>query len=350
MLRNRVVLLLLLWSVLGPAFNLDAASVKRSCVAINQIENKAFAESAFFQTMLERLQNAIVNTGKFDVVDNTRLEAIALELEKEEKGLTGESLQANLSIATTSVHGAILSMTKTSKKVTIYDQIYTQTRVSIEMIIRFQDLRNGIITQSKQVNPDDVMVAQESRTIRNTSRSKKITCVIEPEKTLKDPKSGRIYTIPAKTESVYFSPEEEELYNKVMQKAVNEVVELLMEFSFPLKVVAASNGKVYINLPEERAKLGDQYEILKPGEALIDPDTGLNLGPAEERIMLVKIATIRPKFAIGVPVTPSEVTRVKKGMIARKLAPNTSSAHNPEGTKPVPEPNQKPARRPLIRN
>ncbi len=308
----------------------NAASVKKSCVAINEIENKAFADDAFFKTMMERLQNAIVNTGKYDVVDRRRLNEIANELEIEEKQLTDDALAYNLKLATISIHGSILSMTKTSKVINLYNQKYTQISVVFELTIRFQDLRNNVISKSKQLPPvRDMINLHESATIKNTSGVKKITKIVSPEKTVKDPKTGKVYNIPAKTEDVFFTPEEEILYNRVMQKAVDQIVEQLIEFSFPAKVTNAVGGKVYINLPEERAKLGEQYEVLAPGEKIIDPDTGEVLDSTEERVLIVQIATVRPRFAIAVPVlNGGDIKKVKRGMIVRKLDPNVPSAHD----------------------
>ena len=81
-----------------------AATPQKSCVAINKIVNKSTADEEFFKTIMERLQNSIVNTGKFDVVDNTRLYEIASELKKQEDELSDEELDINLKLATISIH------------------------------------------------------------------------------------------------------------------------------------------------------------------------------------------------------------------------------------------------------
>lgn len=170
---------------------------------------------------------------------------------------------------------------------------------------------------------------QESSTSQNTSGGKKFTKIISPQRTEKDPRTGKIYNIPAKTEDIFFTPEEEILYNRVIQKAVEKIVESLLEFNLPAKVTNTVGGKVYINLPEERAKSGDQYEVLAAGEKIIDPDTGEVLDSTEERMLIVEIVTVRPRFAIAVPVLNSgDIKNVKKGMIVRKLDPDIPSAHD----------------------
>ena len=65
------------------------------------------------------------------------------------------------------------------------------------------------------------------------------------------------------------------------------------------------------------------------GEKIIDPDTGEVLDSTEERVLIVQIATIRPRFAIAVPVlNGGDIKKVKRGMIVRKLDPNVPSAHD----------------------
>ena len=287
-----------------------AATPQKSCVAINKIVNKSTADEEFFKTIMERLQNSIVNTGKFDVVDNTRLYEIASELKKQEDELSDEELDINLKLATISIHGTVLSMVVESKDHFVYNQQYSKTVGTMELTIRFQDMRTGTITASKQVKISKVGLEQKNSVMRDTSKKRKFTRIIEPEKVFKDSKTGKLIVVPAKTESIYFTPAEEKIYNEVMQAAVDDIVEKLMEHVYPMYVVSASNEKVYINMPEERSRekmsKGLTFEILQMGEDIIDPDTGESLGAEEERIMVVALQTIRPKMAIAIPVSGNE--------------------------------------------
>ncbi len=301
------------------AGNVYAATPQKSCVAINKITNQSTADAEFFRTIMERLQNAIVNTGKFDVVDNSRLYEIATELKKQEDELTDDELDVNLKLATISIHGTILSMIVESKDHFVYNQQYSKITGTMELTIRFQDMRTGKITASKQVKISKVSLEQKNSVVRNTSKPKKFKRVIEPEKIVKDPQTGKITVIPAKTENIYFTPAEEKIYNEIIQGAVDAVVERLMEHVYPLYVVSASKGKIYINLPEERSQAkiakGMKFEILQMGEEIIDPDTGESLGAEEEQVMIVALQTIRPKLAIAIPVTKSErFSEVANGM------------------------------------
>lgn len=352
-------LLMICLTIIMSGACLLAAPPKKSCVAINKILNQSTADEEFFRSLMERLQDAIVNTGKFDVVDNTRLEEVAREVKKIEEGLSDDELEASQKAAMISIHGTVLSMIVESQDVSAYNLKHSRIIGTLEMTIRFQDMRNGLISSSKRVKVSKVVLSQESRrntgemtvkvdvqdprqperqagyvgpqksensgntvsqkvkvswdappqggaVITNTSKRRKFTRIVEPEKVIKDPRTGRIVTIPAKKEIIYFTPEEEKVYNEVMHEAVDQVVEKLMEHAYPLYVVGASNGRVYINLPEERSRekmaAGRRFEIVRMGEEIIDPDSGDTLGAEEERVMVVALETIRPKFAIAVPV------------------------------------------------
>ena len=305
---KRITLALLTLIMCGAT--VSAAPATKSCVAVNKIVNQSNADEEFFRTMMERLQNAIVNTGKFDVVDNTRLYEIDTELKKQEDELTDDEVAVSLKLATISVHGTILSLVVESEDILMYNQKYSKTVGTFEMTIRFQDMRTGTISSSKQIKVNRVAQAQSNRVMRNTSKPRQITKVIDPEKIVKDPKTGEVTVIPAKTESITITPAEEKMYNELMQEAVDKIVENLMEFAYPLYVTGASKGRVYINLPEERSRgkmaAGTRFEIVQLGEALVNPDTGELDGAEEDRIMVVALQTIRPKFAIAVPVANAE--------------------------------------------
>ena len=62
-------------------------------------------------------------------------------------------------------------------------------------------------------------------------------------------------------------------------------------------------------------KVGDIYEIFALGEAMIDPDTGENLGAEETLIGTIKVTSVLPKFSKGTIV--GEDNGISKGQILR---------------------------------
>ncbi len=68
------------------------------------------------------------------------------------------------------------------------------------------------------------------------------------------------------------------------------------------RVVTVRDGKVYINAGEESGiESGDVFEVFRPGEELIDPETGLNLGQVEEKLGRLQVTSVQEKFSIATP-------------------------------------------------
>ena len=63
--------------------------------------------------------------------------------------------------------------------------------------------------------------------------------------------------------------------------------------------------------------VGDTYRIMAMGEAMIDPDTGENLGSAEADVGLAVITEVTPKFSKGIL---RENYGVERGQTARKIS------------------------------
>lgn len=64
-------------------------------------------------------------------------------------------------------------------------------------------------------------------------------------------------------------------------------------------VVKADASGVYLNLGEGQVQVGDQLSVVRPGEALIDPETGLNLGSTETEIGALQVTQVQEKFSIA---------------------------------------------------
>ena len=73
---------------------------------------------------------------------------------------------------------------------------------------------------------------------------------------------------------------------------------------FPMKVIGISNGQIYINRGAEGGiTIGDELDVFRVGDALIDPDTGQSLGVIEDRLGKLKIVEVKPKVAIAEPLS-----------------------------------------------
>lgn len=95
-------------------------------------------------------------------------------------------------------------------------------------------------------------------------------------------------------------------------KIANRVVEVLN----PAKILTKTDNQVTINRGDGTdIKVGDVWMVYALGEALIDPDTGENLGSEEIEVGKVRITQITPKFSKAEVI---EDNGIAKGAVLRK--------------------------------
>ena len=87
---------------------------------------------------------------------------------------------------------------------------------------------------------------------------------------------------------------DESIIGKAARDAVEGVVELLGDNAdrvrWQAKVVTMNGGDVFINAgANSGVNVGDRFVIYRAGEALIDPDTGLNLGSVDAKIGEIEV-------------------------------------------------------------
>ncbi|HXI29771.1 MAG TPA: CsgG/HfaB family protein [Vicinamibacterales bacterium] len=65
------------------------------------------------------------------------------------------------------------------------------------------------------------------------------------------------------------------------------------------KIIKVEGNKAYINLGSSSGiKMGDKFNIVNVGEALIDPDTGAKLGASEKQTGNGSVVEVQDKFAV----------------------------------------------------
>jgi len=94
---------------------------------------------------------------------------------------------------------------------------------------------------------------------------------------------------------------------RASETAARTVVRDFLDNVFPMRVVNVSGGRVWINIGgEDAVERGERLIVYGQGAALIDPDTGENLGSAEIEKATVEIVDVRPKVSIADIVESSE--------------------------------------------
>ncbi|MDP3980258.1 MAG: CsgG/HfaB family protein [Chlamydiota bacterium] len=88
-----------------------------------------------------------------------------------------------------------------------------------------------------------------------------------------------------------------------IDKAVFFIASRMANVPWQGSVVIVKGDQVYVNSGENGGmQNGYMLDVYKPGEELIDPDTGLNLGTTLTKTGRVQIIQIQDKFSIAAPV------------------------------------------------
>ncbi len=95
---------------------------------------------------------------------------------------------------------------------------------------------------------------------------------------------------------------------KAVQMAIDQAVNFI---SFRMSkmpwrgriILVKENGDLYINAGADAGiRQGDQFNVYKQGEALVDPDSGLDLGSEETKIGRVEVSQVKDKYSIAIAV------------------------------------------------
>lgn len=64
-------------------------------------------------------------------------------------------------------------------------------------------------------------------------------------------------------------------------------------------IIKVEGGQAYLNLGTGAVDVGDRLAVARPGEALIDPETGIALGSTETPVGEVQITSVQDRFSIA---------------------------------------------------
>ena len=87
-------------------------------------------------------------------------------------------------------------------------------------------------------------------------------------------------------------------------------------------VVKSEEGRVWLNMGQGAVAIGDALEVLRKGEELIDPETGISLGSEDTVTGRARVTDVREKFSIA--QLDASSGRVNRGDRVMSLAPPPS--------------------------
>lgn len=107
-------------------------------------------------------------------------------------------------------------------------------------------------------------------------------------------------------------------FSSMAKKAAVQLTDKLVDFLFPMKIMKSDGKQVWFNRGQDGGlKKGQILNIYSPGEELIDPDSGENLGSAEAYAGQIKVIRVNPKFSIASIEKRTGSDDISRGYIVR---------------------------------
>ena len=93
-------------------------------------------------------------------------------------------------------------------------------------------------------------------------------------------------------------------YVAIAEMASQKIARKILEASYPLAVVAATETTLTLNQGGDMVEEGAVYEVYETGEQILDPYTKESIGREERGIGSIRIARVTAKFSVGEWVAP----------------------------------------------
>ena len=274
-MKNTFILLLIALMLL-PLIGLSQAKIR---VAVMEFENNATGEWSSWglgKAAQDAMVTALVESGMFTVIERQKLEMIL-----NEQGL-GQS-------------GAVTP----------------QSAAKIGKLLGVQILITGSVTEfGKQDTGGGLLgvVGADVETYRTALDARMLnTTTGEIISVAKGEGSATGGSIAIKNLNLGTRGSYNERAGKVMREAVEDIVEQFVEkaegmkssLASTAKIALVKEGKVYLNIGANMdVKVGDVYEVLRLGEAIVDPDTGLELDRETEVAGEIEVVEVKDKVSI----------------------------------------------------
>ncbi len=90
-----------------------------------------------------------------------------------------------------------------------------------------------------------------------------------------------------------------------VNEGVYELVKQIGSATAQGTVVKADANEIFLNLGEDSVQTGEVLEVLRKGEELIDPETGISLGGDNTNLGTIEVVSVKEKFSVARPVSLS---------------------------------------------
>ena len=256
--------------------NAYAIEAKKKRIAVFNFEDKSSHRFRWWtgqpvgEGMADMLVTSLVKTGKYQVIERQQLQQIMKEQGLGQSGAVtaqsaakvGQLLGVEVAVfGSVTEFGYTESGGKTRLKQKGFGIGIKSTKATVAVDVRFVNTSTGNILTAESVREEESSRGLSLDTKKfNFDNRKKF---------------------------------DESIVGKATRKAIDNIVELLdgtaSNIPWQAKIIKG-DGPIYINAgAASGVQNGDKFVVYRPGEALIDPDTGLNLGSAESKIGVIKV-------------------------------------------------------------
>ena len=283
----------LIFSFISMAFIVDAEASNKPRVAIKEAKigegiRKSVLPYLNLETLLASMEKAMVSARKFEVLtrDKDKLKDIRGEQKFDQSSYTkgGTALEGGLETANILILPTVQDF-----------KFYRSTKPVPNLAGKYTRRDGGMLEIAAQVIDTTTGGIKTTFYLKSTFGTKK---------SVVNSRSGS-------PNSIHFT----NMANKVSAQMADQLVDLV----FPMKVLNIQGNQVFINRGQDGGlKKGDTLNVYHPGVALIDPDTGENLGSAETFLGEIKVIRVNPKFTITEVKDKSLAGIIQKGDIVRE--------------------------------
>ena len=241
---------------------------ERMFVAIHKFDNKTDASGSDIDSLQSRVQQCIVGTRKFEVVEREQLKTVMKEANLAAAGITDSEdaaapEQGKIKAASYVIYGTVLYY-GADKAAGASDGVATAVAKSkVEVQLKIADGETGNILAQKSaigVGLDKAMATEGFQLS----------------------KSGGM--------------------RDAVDEAAHMIVDALRDHTYPAKIVKVGKKDVTINMTDEEVKEEDVFDVVECGEMLFDPDTGAPLDDDGDDVGRVQISRVGPKMSKATPM------------------------------------------------
>lgn len=259
----------------------------RKTIAVMDFENKAGADAKYQigTGMAEMLTTALVKSGRFIVVERQAIQDVLAE---QDFGATGRTRQAGAAKFGEILNSQILirgAVTEFESRQSGGGQSFNIKGFSVGM-----SGANAHVAVNIRVTDATTGQVLDSQRCAGTAKA-----------------SGLALGYQDGDWGVGTSGFEKTPLGDATQKAINKAVYFIVRrmesVSWEGRVVKADGKLVYLNAgSESNVLVGDEFDIYRAGEELIDPVSGINLGGEATKIGRVQVTEVQPKFSKATPI------------------------------------------------